>query len=63
MSNDKFYYPQRSPPPEKNIPCVKRWGEVGFTYRVKKQKKHPPSSRLSGCKEIKKHCAPSSTTL
>lgn len=42
MSNDKFYYPQRSPPPEKNIPCVKRWGEVGFTYRVKKQKKTPP---------------------
>ena len=54
MSNDKFYYPQRSPPPEKNIPCVKRWGEVGFMYRVKKQKKHPPSSRLSGCTEIKK---------
>lgn len=41
MSNDKFYYPQRSPPPEKNIPCVKRWDEVGFTYRVKKQKNTP----------------------
>ena len=42
MSNDKFYYPQRSPPPEKNIPRVKRWGEVGFTESRQKIKIVPP---------------------
>ncbi len=42
MSNDKFHYPQRSPPPEKNIPRVKRWGEVGFTESRQKIKIMPP---------------------
>lgn len=42
MSNDKFHYPQRSPPPEKNIPRVKRWGEVGFTESRQKIKIVPP---------------------
>jgi len=42
MSNDKFHYPQRSPPPEKNIPCVKRWGRVGFTEPRQKIKIIPP---------------------
>lgn len=42
MSNDKFYYPQRSPPPQKNIPRVKRWGEVGFTESRQKIKIVPP---------------------
>ena len=42
MGNNKFYYPQRSPPPEKNIPCVKRWGEVGFTESRQKIKIVPP---------------------
>lgn len=41
MSNDKFHYPQRSPPPEKNIPRVKRWGEVGFTESRQKIKIMP----------------------
>lgn len=42
MSNDKFHYPQRSPPPEKNIPCVKRWGEVGLAKSRQKIKIIPP---------------------
>ena len=42
MSNGKFYYPQRSPPPEKNIPRVKRWSEVGFTEPRQKLKIMPP---------------------
>lgn len=42
MSNDKFHYPQRAPPSEKNIPCVKRWGEVGFTESRQKNKNHAP---------------------
>ena len=42
MSNDKFYYPPRSPPPDKNIPRVQRWGEVGFTESRQKIKIVPP---------------------
>ena len=42
MSSNKFYHPQRSPPPKKNIPCVKRWGEVGFTESRQKIKIVPP---------------------
>ena len=42
MDNNKFYHPQRSPPPEKNIPRVKRWGEVGFTESRQKIKIVPP---------------------
>lgn len=42
MSNNKFHYPQRAPPPEKNIPRVKRWGEVGLARSRQKIKIHPP---------------------
>ena len=42
MDNNKFYHPQRSPPPEKNIPRVNRWGEVGFTESRQKIKIVPP---------------------
>lgn len=42
MSSNKFYHPQRAPPPEKNISCVKRWGEVGFTESRQKIKIVPP---------------------
>ena len=42
MDNNKFYHPQRSPPPEKNIPRVNRWGEVGFIESRQKIKIVPP---------------------
>lgn len=47
MSNDNFYYPQRAPPPEKNIPRVKRWGEVGLTESRQKIKIVPPFCHVS----------------
>lgn len=37
-----FTTPQRSPPPEKNIPRVKRWGEVGLAKSRQKIKIVPP---------------------
>lgn len=37
-----FTTPNGHPPPEKKIPRVKRWGEVGFTESRQKIKIIPP---------------------
>lgn len=62
MSNNNFHHPQRAPPPEKNISCVKRWGEVGFTESRQKIKIVPPLPCLEATAPALYYSSPNTET-